>query len=117
MPEIEIVAVLRERLWENPDLINQFINDSGGDFEVTANGIQILKSWENRHINDTFLVVKYTPEYAVLMPVDVRYKKLLARFDETLVDFLVMRDANILVGGAVFGKSYTDGYPEDLKNR
>jgi len=70
LPEIEIVYVLRERLWENPDLINIFINDSGGDFEVTAEGIQILKSWENRHIKDTFLVVEYTPEYAVLMPIE-----------------------------------------------
>jgi len=69
LPKIEVVVALRERLWENPDLIYQFINDSDGDFELTAEGIQILNSWESRHIKDTFLVVKYTPEYAVLMPI------------------------------------------------
>jgi len=52
-------------------------------------------------------------DYLDSMSVDVRYERLLARYDETPEGFIVMRDANILVGVAVFGKSYTDGYPDD----
>ena len=47
------------------------------------------------------------------MSADERHEKLLARFDNTASDFLVMRDAGRLAGVAIFGKSYTDGYPDD----
>lgn len=47
------------------------------------------------------------------MKADDRYQKLLARFDEQVSEFLLMRDADVLVGVAVYGKSYTEGYLDD----
>ena len=52
-------------------------------------------------------------DYLDSLSADERYQKLLSRFDETPLDFLVMRDAGRLVGVSIFGKSYTDGYPND----
>jgi ribosomal protein S18 acetylase RimI-like enzyme len=52
-------------------------------------------------------------DYLDSMSVDVRYEKLLARFVETPENFLVMNEADRLIGASVFGKSYTDGYPDD----
>jgi ribosomal protein S18 acetylase RimI-like enzyme len=52
-------------------------------------------------------------DYLAAMSASDRHEKLLARFDETASDFLVVRDAGRLVGVAIFGKSYTDGYPDD----
>ena len=54
-----------------------------------------------------------SPDYLDSMSDDEKYNKLLARFDEQLLDFLVMRDAGKLIGVSIFGKSYTDGYPDD----
>ncbi|HCC35913.1 MAG TPA: hypothetical protein DEQ02_09950 [Ruminococcaceae bacterium] len=47
------------------------------------------------------------------LSVDTRYRRLLNRFDEKSSDFLVMTDGNKIIGAAVFGKSYTDGYLDD----
>jgi len=47
------------------------------------------------------------------MKTDDRYEKLLTKYDEKTSAFLVMRDVGKLVGAAVFGKSNTDGYPDD----
>ena len=47
------------------------------------------------------------------MAVNERHKGILSLFDEKLSDFLIMRDAGILVGAAVFGKSFTDGFSGD----
>jgi ribosomal protein S18 acetylase RimI-like enzyme len=47
------------------------------------------------------------------MSVDVRYKGLLDRFNEKTSDFLALREGEKLVGAAVFGKSFTEGYPDD----
>jgi len=52
-------------------------------------------------------------DYLDSMSADARYERLLTRFEETPADFLIIRDASILVGVAVFGKSNTDGYPDD----
>ncbi|MCL2427435.1 MAG: SEC-C domain-containing protein [Oscillospiraceae bacterium] len=70
LPKIEVVMILRERLWEDPSLISRFIRDTGGKYVITPEGVQIFKSWENQHVKGTFFVVKYTPEYAVLMPIE-----------------------------------------------
>ena len=47
------------------------------------------------------------------MLVDERYNGLLERFDENASDFLTMTDKNRIIGAAVFGKSFTDGYEDD----
>jgi ribosomal protein S18 acetylase RimI-like enzyme len=53
------------------------------------------------------------PEYLASMRVEERIKGLLERFDGNHSQFLRMRDDNGIVGVAVFGKSFTDGYPDD----
>ena len=52
-------------------------------------------------------------EYLNALSDDDRCEKLLKRFDEKTSDFLVLRVSNELVGVAIFGKSYTEGYLDD----
>ena len=54
-----------------------------------------------------------SPEYLDALSDDDKYEKLLKRFDENPSDFLIMRYANELIGVAIFGKSYTEGYLDD----
>ena len=70
LPKMEVVMMLRKRLWEEPSLISRFIGDAGSYHEITPEGIRILESWENHHLKETFLVVKYTAKHAVLMPIE-----------------------------------------------
>jgi len=67
---MDVVMHLREKLWEEQSLIDQFISDADNIFEMNPVGIQILNSWQKQHMKETFLVVKYTPEHAVLMPIE-----------------------------------------------
>lgn len=53
------------------------------------------------------------PDYLGDLSVEERYKKLLSRFDEGISSFLVMRDNEKMIGASVFGRSFTDGYPDD----
>jgi hypothetical protein len=53
------------------------------------------------------------PAYLVSMRVEERIKGLLERFDSNHSQFLRMRDDSGIVGVAVFGRSFTDGYPDD----
>jgi len=52
-------------------------------------------------------------DYLDAMSVEARNVGLLKRFAEGVSDFIMMLDGNDLVGVAVFGKSFTDGYEED----
>ena len=52
-------------------------------------------------------------DYLDAMTVEARNVGLLKRFIEGLSDFMMMFDSNDLIGVAVFGKSFTDGYEED----
>ena len=47
------------------------------------------------------------------MTIKERYEGLLNRFDKKLSDFFTVRDGDKLIGAAVFGNSFTDGYPDD----
>jgi ribosomal protein S18 acetylase RimI-like enzyme len=53
------------------------------------------------------------PEYLASMDVEERIKGLLERFDSGCSQFLRLRDDSGIVGAAVFGKSFTEGYPDD----
>lgn len=53
-----------------------------------------------------------TPDFLAAMTVNERHEKLLKRFDDGISEFLVMRDGNRIIGAAVFGKSFTEGYPD-----
>ena len=87
MSKIEITTIVRDELFE----VAEFLHNS----------------WltEYRDI--------VSSEFLDTMPLDGRYNKLLKRFDNKVSDFIVMRDAEGLVGVAIFGKSFTDGYADD----
>ena len=68
LPKIEVIMQVRNKLWEEPSLISKFISDSDDIYEIKPEGVQMLKSWQNQHLSDTFMVVKYTSDHAVLMP-------------------------------------------------
>jgi len=52
-------------------------------------------------------------EYLDSLPIKERNEGRLKRFDEGGTDFLMMFDDDRLIGAAVFGKSFTEGYAED----
>jgi hypothetical protein len=58
---------IREKLWKNPQQIEEFISASDG---LSDEEIRLLQSWEKRHIKGCFLLMKYENEYAVLMRAD-----------------------------------------------
>ena len=47
------------------------------------------------------------------MSPEERHKAFIKRYDEGLSDFWVMLDDERLIGAAVFGKSFTEGYEND----
>ena len=51
--------------------------------------------------------------YLDSLPIKERNEGRLKRFDEGGADFLMMFDDDKLIGAAVFGKSFTEGYEED----
>jgi hypothetical protein len=55
---------IREKLWENPGLIRDFLN-SGAALSETEAGL--LNAWEKRYVKGQFLLMKYEGDYAVLM--------------------------------------------------
>jgi hypothetical protein len=59
----EQVFRVREKLWENPNLIDKYIAAAKLPPEKTA----LLKSWRERHLKGMFVLLEYKPEYAVLL--------------------------------------------------
>jgi hypothetical protein len=53
------------------------------------------------------------PEYLASMNVEERVKGLLEHFDNGHSQFLCLPDDSGIVGVAAFGKSITEGYPDD----
>jgi len=58
---------IRERLWEQPCLISEYINDPGKEYSLSEYELSLLKSWEKGHIKGRFVLMSYTSEYAVFM--------------------------------------------------
>ena len=52
-------------------------------------------------------------DYLDAMTIEERHKGLQNRFDENISAFLTMRCCGKLIGASVFGKSFTEGYPDD----
>ena len=67
-------------------------------------------------INDCWKVAYcniISADYLNAMSVEARNTAMLKRFDSSTSDFLMMFDGDRLIGAAVFGKSFTDGYEQD----
>ncbi|GHV89148.1 hypothetical protein AGMMS50267_15080 [Spirochaetia bacterium] len=55
---------IREKLWENPGIIRDFLN-SGAALSETEAGL--LNAWEKKYVKGNFLLIKYESGYAVFM--------------------------------------------------
>ena len=62
-----LLSRIREKLWANPKLINDFLCSA---HSLSNEEIQLLQSWEKHHLKGNFLIVKYEPEYAIFMRMD-----------------------------------------------
>jgi uncharacterized protein YecA (UPF0149 family) len=58
---------IREKLWENPGIIGEFVNSANS---FSAEEIRLLQSWEKRRIKGQFFLVKYEPLHAIFMRMD-----------------------------------------------
>lgn len=58
---------IREKLWADPKTISEFLNSTDS---LSAEEVRILQSWEELHVKGRFVLLKYEPEYAVLMRID-----------------------------------------------
>lgn len=59
--------VIREKLWENPKYITEFLNSSvAKDFNDTEK--QTLEDWSKKFIKGKFLIHKHLKEYSVFQP-------------------------------------------------
>lgn len=56
-----MIHKVREVLWEEPDLIDEYINKT----ELTQEEIDILRLWRNSYKKGMFLIWEYQEEYAV----------------------------------------------------
>jgi len=54
---------VRERLWEKPELIDEYISE----IELPKEKIDILRLWRTNHKKGMFVVFEYKPEYAVVI--------------------------------------------------
>jgi hypothetical protein len=62
----EQIYKVREVLWENPELITQYILASN----LPPEQISLLESWRDRHERGMFFIVDYKPAYAVIIGPD-----------------------------------------------
>ncbi|KPU44462.1 hypothetical protein OXPF_19560 [Oxobacter pfennigii] len=66
-----MVYKVREVLWENPELIDEYINVS----ELPQEKTDILKLWKTKHKKGMFFILEYQPEYAVAIAPDAQGEK------------------------------------------
>ena len=59
----ELMHRVREVLWDNPALIDDYLAE---EMHTDAT-FEILKSWRDHHIKSMFIIVEYTPEYALVI--------------------------------------------------
>jgi len=59
----EQVYKVREVLWANPIMIDNYLNS----VKLTEEKVALLKSWRDNHKKGSFFLVDYKPEYAVII--------------------------------------------------
>ncbi|MDR1991903.1 MAG: DUF6398 domain-containing protein [Nitrososphaerota archaeon] len=65
----EPIIAIREKLWENPQWIDEFLDEKGSN-ELNENEREILRDWRKKFIKDKFIVVKHLATYSVFMTFD-----------------------------------------------
>jgi len=61
---------IRERLWEKPEIISEFIFDPERLHKLNNEEINLMHSWEKNHVKGQFTLIKYEPDYAVFMQME-----------------------------------------------
>jgi hypothetical protein len=69
----EEVYKVREILWKNPELIDDYLNTAA----LSNEKVELLKAWRDHHKKGMFFLVDYTPEYAVLIGVSEQKEDIL----------------------------------------
>jgi hypothetical protein len=59
----EQIYKIREKLWENPSLIDKYLAAE----KLSPEKAGLLKSWRDHHKKGMFFLLEYTPEYAVIL--------------------------------------------------
>ncbi len=59
----EIIHKVREVLWENPELIDEYISETNLDKEK----VDVLKLWKTNHKKGMFILLEYKQDYAVAL--------------------------------------------------
>ncbi|MDW7668452.1 MAG: SEC-C metal-binding domain-containing protein [Bacillota bacterium] len=59
----EIIHKVREILWENPELIDEYISETNLDKEK----VDVLKLWKTNHKKGMFILLEYQQDYAVAL--------------------------------------------------
>jgi len=58
---------IREKLWENPKVIGEFLDSTNALSDKEAS---LLRSWEERHLKGDFILLRYMPKHSVFMHLD-----------------------------------------------
>lgn len=56
-----MIHKVREVLWENPELIDDYLSET----KLPQEKIEILKKWRTKHKKGMFFILEYQPEYAI----------------------------------------------------
>lgn len=63
--EPEEVKEIRERLWNDTSIINDYIRDNPNNLDEQS--LDIISEWNNKKINSKFILYKYEDEYAIFI--------------------------------------------------
>ena len=63
--EPEDVKEIRERLWNDTSIINDYIRDNPNNLD--AQSLDIISEWNKKKINSKFILYKYEDEYAIFI--------------------------------------------------
>jgi|LSQX01.3.fsa_nt_gb hypothetical protein len=63
-----LIHKVREHLWENPDLIDEYIQTSKHPADV----VEILQLWRTNHRKGNFFILEYKTDYALMIGTDDR---------------------------------------------
>lgn len=58
-----LIHKVREVLWDNPEMINDYLNET----KLPQEKRELLESWRDKHQSDNFIIMAYQTDYAVLM--------------------------------------------------
>lgn len=68
-----MIHKVREVLWESPDLINEYINET----QLPQEKIEILRLWRKNHKKGMFFILEYQSEYAIAIALSEQGKDML----------------------------------------